>query len=65
MSRKSNVNPNHYKTAGRERQGEDVLQELHKQKYAQAKKGRKRRRGQGENLIAPKPAKVSGKGTKK
>ena len=32
---KSNVNPNHYKTAGRERQGEDIVQEIHKQKFAQ------------------------------
>lgn len=27
---KSNVNPDHYKTAGRERQGEDIVQEIHK-----------------------------------
>lgn len=33
---KSNVNPDHYKTAGRERQGEDIVQELHKQKLTQA-----------------------------
>ena len=33
---KSNVNPDHYKTAGRERQGEDIVQEIHKQKYTQA-----------------------------
>ena len=32
---KSNVNPDHYKTAGRERQGEDIVQEIHKQKFAQ------------------------------
>jgi hypothetical protein len=32
---KSNVNPDHYKTAGRERQGEDILQVRHKQKRAQ------------------------------
>ena len=32
---KSNVNPNHYKTAGRERQGEDIVQEIHKQEFAQ------------------------------
>jgi hypothetical protein len=31
---KSNVNPNHYKVAGRERQGEDILQTRHKQKHA-------------------------------
>lgn len=36
MSKKNNVNPNHYKTGGRDRQGEDILQEVHKQEYAQA-----------------------------
>lgn len=33
---KSNVNPGQYKTAGRERQGEDIVQEIHKQKLTQA-----------------------------
>jgi len=33
---KNNVNPNHYQTAGRERQGGDIVQEIHKQEYAQA-----------------------------
>ena len=33
---KSNVNPNHYKVSGRERQGEDILQARHKQKHAQS-----------------------------
>jgi hypothetical protein len=32
---KNNVNPDHYKVAGRERQGEDIVQEVHKQNYAQ------------------------------
>lgn len=36
MSKKNNVNPNHYKVAGRDRQGEDILQEVNKQQYAQA-----------------------------
>jgi hypothetical protein len=31
---KSNVNPNHYKVAGRERQGEDIVQTRHKRKHA-------------------------------
>ena len=34
---KNNVNPNHYKVAGRERQGEDILQTRHKQKHAQSR----------------------------
>lgn len=33
MGRKSNVNPNHYKTAGREPQGREVLQEMERQKF--------------------------------
>ena len=33
---KHNVNPNHYKVAGRERQGEDILQVRNKQKLAQS-----------------------------
>lgn len=33
---KSNVNPNHYKVSGRERQGEDILQGRHKQKHTQS-----------------------------
>jgi hypothetical protein len=32
---KSNVNPDHYKMAGRERQGEDILQTRHRQRRAQ------------------------------
>ncbi len=33
---KSNVNPDHYKTAGRERQGEAIVQEIQKQELTQA-----------------------------
>jgi hypothetical protein len=33
---KNNVNPNHYKVAGRARQGEDIAQARHRQKYAEA-----------------------------
>ncbi len=36
MGKKNNVNPDHYKTAGRERPGQDVVHEIHKQKYTQA-----------------------------
>jgi hypothetical protein len=35
MSRKSNVNPDHYKTAGRDPQGQAVLQEMQRQKLAE------------------------------
>lgn len=51
MSKKSNVNPNHYKTRGRDRQGEDILQETHKQEYRQAQT----RRGPKESLAPPAP----------
>lgn len=37
MSKKSNVNPDHYKTAGRTRQGENIVQEIQTQKYAQSR----------------------------
>jgi hypothetical protein len=33
---KSNVNPNHYKVAGRARQGEDIAQTRNRQKHAEA-----------------------------
>ena len=33
---KHNVNPDHYKVAGRERQGEGILQARYKQKLAQS-----------------------------
>ena len=34
MSRHINVNPGHYKVAGRERQGEDIIQAQQKQAYS-------------------------------
>jgi len=37
MSAKNNVNPGNYKVAGRERQGEDVVQERQKQSMGQAR----------------------------
>ena len=37
MSKKSNVNPEHYKLAGRDRPGEDILHKQNKQKFRQAK----------------------------
>jgi hypothetical protein len=37
MSRNINVNPAHYKLAGRERQGENVVQSVERQAYAQQK----------------------------
>jgi hypothetical protein len=37
MSRKSNSNPDHYKTAGRGRQGQDVIHEVERQKLKEKK----------------------------
>jgi hypothetical protein len=37
MSKKNNVNPDHYKVAGRERQGEDIIHGVYKRKFAQSK----------------------------
>lgn len=54
MGKKSNVNPDHYKTAGRERQGEDIAQDQQKQKYAQAKAAqRKASRGKSAPNLIP------------
>ena len=49
MSKRINVNPDHYKTAGRGRQGEDLVAELEKQKMARAD-----RRGRGGRRAARK-----------
>jgi hypothetical protein len=35
MSKQNNVNPDHYKIAGRERQGEAIVQDLQKKEFAQ------------------------------
>jgi hypothetical protein len=40
MSKRINVNPDHYKTAGRERQGDQLVQERYKQQFGQARAGR-------------------------
>ena len=37
MGRKNNVNPAHYKTAGRELPGQDVDHEFNRQKFAEAR----------------------------
>ncbi len=37
MSKKNNVNPDHYKTAGRERPGEDIVHDVYKRRYAQSR----------------------------
>lgn len=37
MSSKNNVNPDHYKTAGRERQGESIVHDIYKRRYTQSR----------------------------
>lgn len=44
MSRSSNVNPDHYKLAGRNRQGEDIEPELEKHKFARGMKRLRRKK---------------------
>ena len=53
---KNNVNPNHYKVAGRERQGEDILQGPHKQKLTQSRSSGRR----GSHGNRERPALVPG-----
>lgn len=50
MTKNINVNPDHYKVAGRERQGEDILQEEHKQRFTKAEE---RAKGDDEPRSAP------------
>ncbi|MGH9159245.1 MAG: hypothetical protein ACRD2X_04585 [Vicinamibacteraceae bacterium] len=38
MSKRINVNPDHYKVAGRERQGEDVVHQIEKQEIARRRR---------------------------
>jgi hypothetical protein len=42
VSSKINVNPDHYKTRGRERQGEDIVQEVHRQNFAEQRREARR-----------------------
>jgi hypothetical protein len=37
MSKKNNVNPDHYKTAGRERHGEHIVHDVYKRRYTQSR----------------------------
>lgn len=53
---KSNVNPNHYKVAGRERQGEDIAQVKNAQKHAENVAHRRSEIGAKSQASAPPPA---------
>ena len=53
MSSKNNVNPSHYKEEGRERPGQDINQEINKQKYTQSQTGQPMRNSQGGSEFIP------------
>lgn len=49
---KNNVNPGYYKTAGRELPGQDIVPEIQKQKYTEAKAEQEAREyGNGSKFI--------------
>ena len=54
MSKDNNVNPGHYKTAGREPQGQGVAHEVQRQEFAEIKAKEKRRK---PRVAAQAPAK--------
>lgn len=54
MSKKINVNPDHYKTAGRERQGEEVVHAANKQQMGKSR----RKKGEGSPNFIPGAAPV-------
>jgi hypothetical protein len=45
MSKHINVNPDHYKVAGRERQGENVIHEVERREAKRLRQGDRRRQG--------------------
>ncbi len=53
MGTKNNVNPNHYKEEGRERPGQDINQEIHKQKFTQAENAQRIQNKQGGSEFIP------------
>jgi hypothetical protein len=53
MGTKNNVNPNHYKEEGRERPGQDINQEINKQKFAQAQRADRKKSDQGGSEFIP------------
>lgn len=61
MSSKNNVNPDHYKVAGRDRQGEDIVQSVQKQQFAESEARRKRSQGDASNSGPTSPSAGRGK----
>jgi hypothetical protein len=56
MSKNINVNPDHYKVAGRERQGEDVVHELEKRQVKRLRRDEKRVSGPQPSNMPPQQA---------
>jgi hypothetical protein len=56
MSKNINVNPDHYKVAGRERQGEDVIHRTQRQSVGQQHGERERWQAKQRKAAARKPA---------
>jgi hypothetical protein len=53
MGRKNNVNPDHYKEEGREFPGQDINQDIHKQKFTQAQTEQRIQKNQGGSEFIP------------
>jgi hypothetical protein len=67
MSSKNNVNPDHYKVAGRERPGDAALQDVQSQQFAEIEARRKRgadrpkgERGRARGGAAPGKGRAAG-----
>jgi hypothetical protein len=55
MSKRNNVNPDHYKVAGRARQGEDILQEQERRSLRQSQTEKPRRQKRKPGVVLRKP----------
>ncbi len=53
MGRKNNVNPDHYKEEGRERPGQDINQEINKQKFTQSQNEERIGQAEGKSQYIP------------
>jgi hypothetical protein len=53
MGKKNNVNPDYYKEEGRERPGQDINQEIQKQKFTQAQTEQRIKTGEGGSKFIP------------
>ena len=53
MGKKNNVNPDHYKEEGRERPGQDINQEINKQKFTQAQTYQRIQQNEGGSEYIP------------